>query len=299
METNKKLNKKAILMACLVAHSNAYGSSRGTSRFVNYGTTGHYGNQYGHGGNEDHDHHDHTYGYDSIASQKYYRGDGLTRNTTIATAIQTQIDAAHQDRLDYFRDVRGRKGARLDEIKQLNELDIKAPFDYQLRLLRYEEDDILQAMGVAIIESQEAFDDMITRLERLADDKKAGLNDEIDEINQAIDRTEFDQKDVCTVLQALRVQILKNISCDLTTDPANPTATYDTTDGFEFREYEGLFDDFSYDIGHGKGTGESGNHYYQEAPGDYEVDYGASTRTWEGNLHHDPGHGRGGRRRHY
>lgn len=30
------------------------------------GTTGHFGNQYGHGGEEDHSHQDHIYGYDSI-----------------------------------------------------------------------------------------------------------------------------------------------------------------------------------------------------------------------------------------
>ena len=42
-----------------------------------YGTTGHYGNQYGHGGYQDHDHGDHIYGYDSIPSEHYYRNEGL------------------------------------------------------------------------------------------------------------------------------------------------------------------------------------------------------------------------------
>lgn len=31
-----------------------------------FGTTGHYGNQYGHGGHDDHAHEDHIYGYDSV-----------------------------------------------------------------------------------------------------------------------------------------------------------------------------------------------------------------------------------------
>ena len=66
-----------------------------TTRQVNYGTTGHYGNQYGHGGREDHDHHDHSYGYDSIPTKKALKtGDGLTRNTAIATSIQAAIDLA-------------------------------------------------------------------------------------------------------------------------------------------------------------------------------------------------------------
>ena len=30
------------------------------------GTTGHYGNQYGHGGQDDHAHEDHIYGYDAV-----------------------------------------------------------------------------------------------------------------------------------------------------------------------------------------------------------------------------------------
>ena len=36
-----------------------------------FGTTGHYGNQFGHGGFQDHSHQDHIYGYDSVPVQKY------------------------------------------------------------------------------------------------------------------------------------------------------------------------------------------------------------------------------------
>ena len=50
----------------------------------NYGTTGHYGNQYGHGGYDNHDHGDHIYGYDSIKAEKYYQsGDGLASQQTV------------------------------------------------------------------------------------------------------------------------------------------------------------------------------------------------------------------------
>jgi hypothetical protein len=41
---------------------------------ANFGTTGHYGNQYGHGGNDYHSHDDHIYGYDSIPAQKALKG---------------------------------------------------------------------------------------------------------------------------------------------------------------------------------------------------------------------------------
>ena len=122
---------------------------------------------------------------------------------------------------------------------------------------------------------------MLSRLQRLHEDKLAGLNAEVEEIIQAIDRAEVDQKDACEVVFALRLDILKNIVCDSAT-PAN--TVYDATDPREFREYEGMYDDFHYDIGHGKGTGEGGNMSSYGA-GDYEVDVGARTRTTEGSLY--------------
>ena len=54
-------------------------SASGRSSYRNYGTTGHYGNQYGHGGNQDHSHSDHMYGYDFIeANPSLKTGAGLT-----------------------------------------------------------------------------------------------------------------------------------------------------------------------------------------------------------------------------
>ena len=70
---------------------------------------------------------------------------------------------------------------------------------------------------MAVIESQEAFDDMMVRLERLRDDKISGLADEIEELTQAINRAEVDRKDACEVLYALRTEIAKNIVCDIAT----------------------------------------------------------------------------------
>lgn len=60
-----------------------------------------------------------------------------------------------------------------------------------------------------------------------------------------------------------------------------------------WRQYDGLYDDFHYDIGHGKGLGEGSidsapvNDGYdaglpmQPARGDWETSYGAETRTYE------------------
>ena len=54
-----------------------------------YGTTGHYGNQYGHGGNELHDHHDHIYGYDSVPKEKLLLTTLQARNETTRQAVVT------------------------------------------------------------------------------------------------------------------------------------------------------------------------------------------------------------------
>lgn len=91
------------------------------------GTTGHYGNQYGHGGFDDHDHHDHIYGYDSIPAD--YDID-TADNETLRDAIVTAIEAAQRDRLDYLEDVFRRREGRLEQVKKMNLIKIKAPFEY-------------------------------------------------------------------------------------------------------------------------------------------------------------------------
>lgn len=121
-------------------------------------------------------------------------------------------------------------------------------------------------------------------------------------MSDAMDRTEHDQKDPCTTLKALRVDFIEYINCTPVVVPAviaavatvNPV--YDATaagvDG-HWKKYEGLFDDFHYDIGHGKGQGVGEIDF--EAPvdgfrngapgagafGDSETSFGAPTRTWE------------------
>ena len=94
------------------------------------------------------------------------------------------------------------------------------------------------------------------------------MTNEVTEIQAAIQRTEADRKNACAVLYSLRADILKNVSCETTTF----TATYDNTDTSEFIEYNGIFDDFHYDIGHGKGSGDGGSAQKLSGTGDYEVD---------------------------
>jgi len=202
---------------------------------------------------------------------------------------------ANTARITYLQDVLLRKKQRFNEIKTANDEEIEAPFKYQKELLRKEEDDITVALTEAFLDSNAAFDDMIVRLERLYDDKIAGLADEILEITSAIERAEADQKSACDVLRSMRLDILKGIECTTATQTATFNAGYDDN-----REYEGLFDDFHYDIGHGKGTGEGAadngpvRDGYGGGPGpsgpigDFEVDVGARTRSWEGNLYAQP-----------
>lgn len=112
-----------------------------------------------------------------------------------------------------------------------------------------------------------------------------------------MDRTEHDQKDPCTVLKALRVDFIEYIDCTPSTFPGTATnpfynAAVAAVDG-HWKKYEGLFDDFHYDIGHGKalGVGEVDfevpvDGFNQGAPGagaygDSETSFGAPTRTWE------------------
>lgn len=121
---------------------------------------------------------------------------------------------------------------------------------------------------------------MIVRLERLYSDKVQGLADEVTEIIRTIERAEVDRKDACLVLFAMRLDIAKNIDCNTATQ----TVTF-TNDDTQWRIYEGMFNDFHYDIGHGKGTGESGNSSRGHGIGDYEMDRGSRTMSIENSFY--------------
>lgn len=162
-----------------------------------------------------------------------------------------------------------------------------------MRLLTEEEDDILQARNNAIRDANDAFDDLEWRLDDLADDIIESQEIEIEKITSAIDRAVIDRKPALNVFFALKVEWLTStIEIDVSV-PATPTATY-TREADTFDKYDTIFDDFHYDIGHGKGTGEG---QVDDAPvtdgpwtqragpsgpvGDYEQDVGQYAHAWE------------------
>ena len=245
-----------------------------------YGTTGHYGNQYAHKGIQDHSHQDHIYAYDSVEKDNYYKsGTGLTENGSRRDAIIAEVENANTKRIEYLDSVKQKRIQRLEEIHMQNNREIESPFEYQLRLLDKENDDITQALTSAITDANDAYSDLIERIDDLYTDTVAGLLEEIEQIKNAIDRAVVDQKPGCKVLHALKTEITKNIECDI--DIANTAATY-VPGNDEFAMYDGLFSNFHYDIGHGKGTGEGaiddGRSKGYGPVGDYEVDVGKPTR---------------------
>ena len=76
------------------------------------GTTGHYDNSFGHAGEQDHDHEDHIYGYDSVkVDMDLDTGD----NQTIFDAITPLVGQANQDRVDRLTEIHERRLFRLGE----------------------------------------------------------------------------------------------------------------------------------------------------------------------------------------
>jgi hypothetical protein len=104
-------------------------------------------------------------------------------NIALADLIIIQMDLANTDRKDYLSKVKGKRERRLLELHNDNLKKINAPFEYQLRLVTEEEDDILQARNNAIRDANDAFDDLEYRLEDLKEDIFEGLDREVLRIN--------------------------------------------------------------------------------------------------------------------
>lgn len=120
---------------------------------------------------------------------------------------------------------------------------------------------------------------------------------EVERIINAINRSITDKKNPARVLHALKIDWLDEIN-------ANPESPYTVSNDDarrDFSIYDGLFDDFHYDIGHGKGTGETrplpdgpvvDGYSGRRDPratgpvGDYETDHGARAWAWEMNGSH-------------
>lgn len=119
---------------------------------------------------------------------------------------------------------------------------------------------MIVSMTEATNDASDAFNDMLERLDRLHADKVVLFTNEATLVTDTMNRSVVDRKNPCNVLHSLRVDFIKNITCDEdgitaanVVAPAFDAATA-TADG-SWRVYEGLFDDFHYDIGHGKGNG--------------------------------------------
>lgn len=109
--------------------------------------------------------------------------------------------------------------------------------------------------GLFVVEGtlNSMFNDLCDRLDQLADDIIDNLDEEVFQIKRAIERSAVDHKHPGKVLAALRIPWLKAIHVDFDTNDV----TVGASNGEDFIDmYEGMFDNFMYDIGHGKGSGE-------------------------------------------
>lgn len=132
------------------------------------------------------------------------------------------------------------------------------------------------------------------RLDQLRDDITKEMDTEVLLITDALNRALIDRKNVAKVLHALRIDWLRAI--DVSQEDTATAATI-TAGRVDFSQYDGLFDNFHYDVGHGKGTGETGplpdgpardGYRNRDAPrhgpvGDFERDTGANTWAFEMN----------------
>jgi hypothetical protein len=263
------------------------------SAFAQFGTTGHVGNGFAHKGTKDHSPQDHTYGYDSVPVDFDIVE---ASNAAISILIKDKVAMANDERLDYLLKIFNKRKQRLSEIHADNLTKLAAPFQYQTRLLQDEENDILRARNNAVRDSNDAYDDLIFRLESFAEDINFGFDDELAYLNNALQRAVIDHKQVCQVLLAFRLDWVDSINCDpswigIGAAPATPAQVLAPV--YDWKEYNNIFSDFHYDIGHGKGLGEgsinsapvtdgfrSGN--LAAAPrGDRQTQIGAPTIAWE------------------
>lgn len=128
-----------------------------------------------------------------------------------------------------------------------------------MRLIAEEMDDVLSARNYAVRDANEAYDDLITRIDFFEADIKAVLKDEIDDLGYMLDRAIVDRKQPCKVMNALRIKYFQDqYTCPITADAATTAVALSASPktGSElFDDYDNVFNDFHYDIGHGKGTG--------------------------------------------
>lgn len=132
---------------------------------------------------------------------------------------------ANNARIAYLNRVYLARNQRITEIHAQNLLKIGAPFDYQIRLIAEEMDDVLSARNYAVRDANEAYDDLITRIDFFEEDIKSVLKDEIDDLGYMLDRALVDRKQPCKVMNALRIKYFQDqYTCPITADNATNAA---------------------------------------------------------------------------
>ena len=85
---------------------------------------------------------------------------------------------------------------------------MQAPFNYQLLMIEKELADIDQAEEYAIEDQDEAYDDLLERMEDFYNAKMDEFESETDKVMRAIDRALRDKKPVDEVFYAMRLDWL-------------------------------------------------------------------------------------------
>jgi hypothetical protein len=96
------------------------------------------------------------------------------------------VTVANTARINKLNRVYEKRLQRLTEIHLDAMTKVEAPYKYQLRLLDNEEEDILRARLNAITDANDAFDDLIFRLESFSSDIQTTLDDELDALNNVL-----------------------------------------------------------------------------------------------------------------
>jgi len=122
-------------------------------------------------------------------------------------------------------------------------------------LTTFEGTDLLEAQAELQADLVAQFADLTARLERLNTDIKAQFTTEATEICNAINRAVVDRKSVIDVVFALKIDWLKNLKVTTNAGVITGFDLTGTQTASDTERYRTLFDDFHYDIGHGKGTG--------------------------------------------
>jgi len=224
---------------------------------------------------------DHIYGYDMIpriTTTEWEQFGGFTGTTlnadgpqafnggTAGTIVRTEdarmayintqvkiitgeLALAVADRTDYITDVLARRRERLEEIHADNSVKIVAPFELQIDLLEEEIDDVKKAMEHATADMTEAKEDLISRMNDYLEDRQDAMDIEMSKVIRLVERAVDEGKSVPDVVYGMKLDWLAGVFFQ-----GGDNIIYDDSI-FDDHVYDGEFDMFSFDIGHGKGHG--------------------------------------------